>query len=212
MEETRHFLALGDSYTIGEGVAPDEAWPHQLARMLGSRGIPLETQVIAKTGWTTGELLEAFSERSPAHNPALVTLMIGVNDQYRGALIEEFARGVQALLELAARAAAPTRTVVLSIPDWGVTPFADGRDRAAIAAAIDSFNHEAFSAARRAGAGWIDVTALSRRAAEDATLLAADGLHFSPLAHRLIAENVLPDAERILRSTTEGFARQTGSS
>jgi lysophospholipase L1-like esterase len=162
------FLALGDSYTIGEGVTPEERWPNQLR--IG------EPEIIARTGWTTGELSAAIDAASLQSPYDLVTLLIGVNNQYRGRGVEEYRREFAALLRRAIELAGgkPSRVIVVSIPDWGVTPFAAGRDRAAIAREIDSFNAVNRAEAWRAGARYADITPISRQKPE---LVASDGLH-----------------------------------
>ncbi len=188
--------ALGDSYTIGEGVAADQRWPAQLAAALRTGGITVaEPTVIARTGWTAGDLLAAVDRDDPAAGD-LVTLQIGVNDQYRGRGLDAFAPDFAAVLARAlALAGTPDRLIVLSIPDWGATPFAAGRDRAAIAMRIDAFNACARAQAITAGACWIDVTTISREAAHDRTLIAGDGLHPSATMYArwvalLLAEGV----------------------
>lgn len=214
-EPARPYLALGDSYTVGEGVEPSQAWPRVLARLLEDRGHRLgNPTIVARTGWTTDELLEAAVGATCPSNPALVTLMAGVNDQYRGRPIVELKAGFRRLLEIVAERAHSSRLLVLSIPDWGATPFASGRDRGAIAAAVDSFNAEERMLVHAAGARWLDVTSLSRRAAADPALVAADGLHFSSLAHRLVAEAALEPALEILdflEDQPEGFSSGGGS-
>jgi lysophospholipase L1-like esterase len=169
------YLALGDSYTIGESVPPSERYPVQLAKRLHLG----EPQIIAKTGWTTDELNAAIDEAKP-HGPyALVTLLIGVNNQYRGRDAEQYRREFAALLRRAIGFAGGNarHVVVVSIPDWGVMPFAEGRDRAKIAREIDRFNAINREETRRAGAHYADITPVSRRAAGDPSLAAKDGLH-----------------------------------
>jgi lysophospholipase L1-like esterase len=174
------FLALGDSYTIGEGVAESERWPVQLATQLRSDGVALaDPQIIARTGWTTGELQAGIQQAQP-HGPFdLVTLLIGVNNQYRALSPLDYREEFTALLDQAIAFAGgePGRVIVLSIPDWGVTPFAAGRNRAAIGAAIDEFNAINQAVTLCAGAHYVEITALSRQAAVDQTLLADDQLH-----------------------------------
>lgn len=201
---TRTFLALGDSYTIGEGVAASDGWPMQLARVLRAEGLPLaDPRIIARTGWTTGELLAAIDAASPppAADYDLVSLLIGVNDQYRGHA-GSFAAGFEALLARAVSFAAgdPSRVVVVSIPDWGVTPFAinDSRGAAAIGKEIDQLNRRARGFAEAANAAFVDVTSESRRAAGDATLLATDGLHPSGAMYTAWVESIVPAARRAL--------------
>ncbi|PFG75276.1 SGNH/GDSL hydrolase family protein [Tepidiforma thermophila] len=201
-------LALGDSYTIGEAVDPAERWPAQLARRLRSAGFDLaDPVIIATTGWTTAELAAALDAASPAGPFDLVTLLIGVNDQYRGLPCDESYRArLDALILRAVASAAgdPSRVVVLSIPDWGVTPFANGRDRARIAAEIDAFNEVNRAAAAGAGARWLDVTPVSREAARDPGLLAGDGLHPSAAMYARWVELLLPHARAILAPSVSG--------
>jgi len=195
------YLALGDSYTIGEGVAPAERWPEQLAARLRASGVKIDgPEIIARTGWTTDELSAAIAEHRP-HGPfALVSLLIGVNNQYRGRGIEEYRDQFRSLLHVAIALAGrdAKRVVVLSIPDWGVTPFAEGRDRGAIATAIDSFNAVAHDETRRAGARWADVTPASRAAALDSNMVVADGLHPSGAMYARWAALAEPEARAAL--------------
>jgi lysophospholipase L1-like esterase len=202
------FLALGDSYTIGEAVDPAERWPAQLARRLRASGLDLADPVIIATpGWTTAELAAAFDAAPPDGPFELVTLLIGVNDQYRGLPCDRAYRArVDGLLGRAINAAAgdPSRVVVLSIPDWGVTPFAQGRDPARIAAEIEAFNEVNRAAAAAAGARWLDVTGVSREAARDPGLLAGDGLHPSAAMYARWVELLLPAARAILAPSVSG--------
>ncbi len=193
-------LALGDSYTIGEGVAPEAAWPAVVARALRADGIEVtEPTVIAVTGWTTDELDAAITEREADLAPpyALVTLLIGVNDQYRGRPADAFRAPFRALLDRAVGFAGgdPQRVVVVSIPDWGVMPFAADRDGAAIAAEIDAYNAIARDDAEAAGAAFADVTPLSRA---QGALVAPDGLHPSGEAYAGWAERIVPPARAAL--------------
>ena len=177
---TIRYLALGDSYTIGEAVAEAERWPVRLAALLAERGIDVEPPVIiAKTGWTTDELAAGIDEAAPEGPFDLVSLLIGVNNQYRGLEPSDYGVELCVLLHRAVELAGgnPGRVLLVSIPDWGVTPFAEGRDRAAIAAAIDRFNAAAADEASRAWVRFLDITPQSRRAAEDPALMATDGLH-----------------------------------
>ena len=179
------YLALGDSYTIGESVAASERWPVQLTARLRSRGLPIDDPLlIATTGWTTGELSHAIEQANPIGPFDLVTLLIGVNNQYRGRSADEYRKQFHALLQRAIAYAGddPARVVVLSIPDWSVTPFATGMgaeqsslDR--IAGQIDQFNAINRAETERSGAHYLDITPISRRTAQDRSLLATDGLH-----------------------------------
>lgn len=194
-------LALGDSYTIGEGVTAAERWPAQLAARLRVAGVAVaEPQVIARTGWSTRELLAAVARERPEGPFALVTLQIGVNDQFRGGDVDTYRADVMLALDAAVALAGGSaeRVLAVSIPDYGVTPFAAHADRAAIAAAIDRFNAVARAEAGRRGVAWVDVTALSRAAADDRAQVAADGLHPSAAAYARWAEALLPSARTAL--------------
>ena len=191
------YLALGDSYTIGESVTPTECWPVQLAAQLHAHGLALaDPLIIARTGWTTDELLAGI-ERQPSPGPFdLVSLLIGVNNQYRGHSSEKYRTQFQQLLHTAITLAGghPDHVIVLSIPDWGVTPFAAGRQRAAIAAAIDRFNATNRAETLQAGARYVDITPVSRQALHDTTLIASDGLHPSGKMYTKWVDLVLPTA------------------
>lgn len=197
---TLSYLALGDSYTIGEGVNEGDRWPVQLASALRQQGTSIaEPRIIARTGWTTTELLEAIDASGVTGRWDLVTLLAGVNDQYRGYGADRYREAFSSLLDRALGFAKhPGRLIVLSIPDWGVSPFAEGRDRAAIAREIDSFNEIAAALADGVGARFVDITASTRLAATVPGLLVSDGLHPSGESYRMWVEMVLPVAARAL--------------
>lgn len=189
------YLALGDSYTIGEAVSESGRWPVQLAARLAARGAdPGPVRIVARTGWTTDELSAALDDADLDTPYARVSLLIGVNNQYRGRPLAEYEREFAALLERAIGCAGgdPARVFVVSIPDWGVTPFAakSGRDAAAIAREIDAFNAAAAALARGRGVDFIDITDISRQPDPDGTLLAADGLHPSAAQYAQWAERI----------------------
>ena len=188
------YLALGDSYTIGESVPAGERFPHQLARELG---IATPT-IVAKTGWTTDELNSAIDAANPRGPFDLVTLLIGVNNQYRGREAEQYRGEFAALLQRAIGFAGgdASRVIVVSIPDWGVTLFAEGRDRAQIAREIDQYNAVNREEAARAGAHYVDITPISR--GTDPALVAEDGLHPSGKQYRAWVDLILPVARTIL--------------
>ena len=189
------YLALGDSYTIGESVPSAENFPHQLARVLGIG----EPQIIAKTGWTTDELNTAIDAANPQGPYDLVTLLIGVNNQYRGRDAEQYRGEFAALLRRAIGFAGgdASNVVVVSIPDWGVTPFAEGRDRAKIASEIDRYNAINREEALRAGAHYVDITPTSRSGG--ANLVAGDGLHPSAAQYGAWVKLIEPEAREALR-------------
>lgn len=194
------FLALGDSYTIGESVAEAERWPNQLAAALRAEGLSVaDPEIIAKTGWTTDELSSAIDAAAPQGKYDLVTLLIGVNNQYRGRAAEEYRSQLQTLLQRAIAYAGgdAKNVVVVSIPDWGVTPFAASRDRGQIAAAIDAFNTINREEAEHAGARYVDVTAVSRQ--PDPALVAGDQLHPSAKQYTEWMRLILPEARAALR-------------
>jgi lysophospholipase L1-like esterase len=190
----RSFLALGDSYTIGEGVAESERWPMQLAERLRVSGIGIaETRIAARTGWTTEELLAAIEIEGIRGKFSLVTLLAGVNDQYRGLGVATYRSSFDRLLQRALEfTKLPSDLIVLSIPDWSVTPFAAGRDRSAIASEIGAFNGVNRTAATKAGARYLDVTESSRRAADNAALIVADGLHPSATMYSMWVDLLFP--------------------
>jgi lysophospholipase L1-like esterase len=196
------FLALGVSYTIGEGVAPGERWPVQLAtRLRGEGGDIADPQIIATTGWTTDELSAAMDAARFVPAYELVTLLVGVNNQYRGRPLEEYREQFRALLQRAIKLAGDDagHVIVVSIPDWGVTPFAarEGRDVSVVACGIDAFNAAACAEAREAGAQWVDVTTVSR-APGVRTELEDDGLHPSGEQYARWVDVILPAARIVL--------------
>ena len=191
-------LALGDSYTIGEGVAPAERWPEQLAAALAAEGIAVDVEVVARTGWTVADL-DAGIDAADLQGPFdLVTLLIGVNDQYRGGYPDDYHLEFDAVLRRAIEFAEgdPGRVIVVSIPDWGVTPFAAARVEEGVSGVIDAFNRAAREEAVAAGAAWVDVTGISR--SQEPGLLADDDLHPSGEQYRRWAEMILPVARGIL--------------
>jgi len=192
-------LALGDSYTIGESVPASARWPVRLAAMLRARGLAVaEPTIVAKTGWTTDELSAGIDAARPQGQFDLVTLLIGVNNQYRGRPADEYRDQFRALLARAVGFAGgrASRVIVVSIPDWGVTPFAKGRDANQIAREIDVFNAINRAEAAQAGARYVDVTALTRLV--DASLVAEDGLHPSAKAYEQWARVTLDVAVKAL--------------
>jgi len=176
----KRMLALGDSYTIGESVLEKDRWPNQLIDLLNAKGSNFSNpEIIAKTGWTTGELTEAIKESNPQGTFDLVSLLIGVNNQYRGNSLAEYKIEFKDLLNKAVNFADRKKkmVVVVSIPDWGVTPFAVGRDGSKISEEIDFFNAANRVIAEEMGVLYVEITEESRSAATDSSLIAEDGLH-----------------------------------
>lgn len=196
------FLALGDSYTIGESVEEHQRWPVQLVRLLEAEGIhTAELLIVAQTGWTTDELDAGIDAANPQGVYDLVSLLIGVNNQYRGLSQTRYRQEFRALLERAIQFAGgeTAAVVVLSIPDWSVVPFAEGRDRSQISAEINQFNNINQSETVACGCHYVNVTPNSRAAASDPRLIAEDGLHPSGDMYAQWAHLVSPVAVSILR-------------
>jgi lysophospholipase L1-like esterase len=187
------YLALGDSYTIGEGVPVYESFPYQAVQLLRKRGVNIYApEIVAKTGWTTDELQAAINNTKFLPIYDLVTLLIGVNNQYRGKSTEVYAEEFETLLKQAIAFAGndKRRVVVMSIPDWGATPFAEGRDRTKITAEIDAFNALNRKISSKYKVYYIDITPGTRLAAQDPTLVIKDKLHPSGKEYAKWAEKL----------------------
>ncbi len=195
------YLALGDSYTIGDGVEESQRWPNLLAERLHARSYDVEVTIVAQSGWTVQDLMLGMRERALEPPYDLVSLLIGANDQFRGydpdQYRRQFVRALGKAIEYAGGNAG--RVMVVSIPDWGVTPAASGLDRTRIAREIDAFNAINRQEAQRFGALFVDITPLSRQAEQDLSLLSLDGLHPSGSMYALWVEIILPYAEGILQ-------------
>lgn len=180
------YLALGDSYTIGEQVLLSESFPYQTVQLLRKTNFPFfAPEIIAKTGWTTDELQTAIDETIFLEKYDFVSLLVGVNNQYRGRTIEEYESHFTALLQTAIDLAGGDhqRVYVLSIPDWGVTPFAKEKDIEKIAKEIDSFNKVCKEITETAGSQFIDITAQQRMENDNSKMIAVDGLHPSAVEY-----------------------------
>jgi lysophospholipase L1-like esterase len=202
-EIAARFLALGDSYTIGENVDEAERWPVQLVRLLQEGGAPIEQpEIIARTGWTTSELNTAIDAANPQGPYDLVSLLIGVNNQYRGYSQDEYRTEFEALLHRAIGFAGqnPDGVLVLSIPDWGVTPFGVQSGRATISEEIDAFNAINREVSEALGVRYVDVTPESREATADPSLIAGDGLHPSGKMYEAWARLAFDEACASLRN------------
>lgn len=200
---TKHkytYLALGDSYTIGEMVNENERFPVQLSARLNSDSIDIaEPLIIAKTGWTTDELLAAIKEKNVKDTFSIVTLLIGVNNQYRGRDTENYRSELKQLLDIAINYAGGKKenVFVLSIPDWGVTPFAEGKERGKIAAEIDEYNRVKKEECEKLGVKFYDITGISRTI--DPALIASDGLHPSAKMYKMWIDKIYSDIRTILK-------------
>lgn len=199
------YLALGDSYTIGQNVPAAENYPNQVTELLRKQKLEGKAKIIAVTGWTTDNLengikkAEANGELLTSYD--IVTLLIGVNNQYQGQPAADYLPKFEASLKRAISFAGnkATHVIVISIPDWGVTPFAGVRDRNKIAAEIDEYNAINAALAARYGTGYLEVTEWTREAAKDPSLLASDGLHPSGKEYARWAEKLSGMMETILR-------------
>lgn len=198
------YLALGDSYTIGEGVEESGRWPLRLAAALRAEGIPLaDPRIIATTGWTTDELSAAMDAAEPLGEWDVVSLLIGVNNQYRGRDVDDYAGEFANLLQRAIALAGgrADRVLVLAIPDWGVTPFArkELRSPRRIANELDAYNEAARDICASLDVAFVDITGISRDRGGELDMLAADGLHPSAAMYARWAEAALPVARSLLR-------------
>jgi lysophospholipase L1-like esterase len=204
-EETKtgySYLALGDSYTIGESVPSVDNFPNQTVTLLKSSGFDFKTaEIVAKTGWTTDELQNSINNHSFTPPYDIVTLLIGVNNQYRGRSVDNYDPEFENLLKQAIQFAGnkADHVIVLSIPDWSITPFASGRDRDQIAREIDAYNAANKAIAEQYKVQYIDITPWTREAATDLSLLAPDGLHPSAKEYKRWAEKLSDKIKAIIQ-------------
>lgn len=194
-KNTIRYLALGDSYTIGQSVSVSQRWPVQLAAQLQAElpdtiyyiGAP---SIIARTGWTTGNLLQAIASAEDTLMPpySLVSLLIGVNNQYQNRPIDIYRAEFRELLERAISFAGndPSRVIVLSIPDYAYTPFGQGSfNPTLISSQIDQYNAINLGITQEYGVAYFDITPISRRGLDEPWLVASDGLHPSGAMYAL---------------------------
>jgi lysophospholipase L1-like esterase len=199
--DSLRYLALGDSYTIGQSVDPALRYPVQIADSLNERGYLMRApEIIAVTGWTTADLKAGIRAANPQGPYDLVSLLIGVNNQYRGIDISIYRTEFEELIDQSIAFAGNDtgRVIVLSIPDWGVTPFAEGRDSEKIAREIDQYNAINMEITLSKGIVWIDVTGVSRLAENDITLVAGDGLHPSGKMYTEWVRLALPEIVKMV--------------
>jgi len=193
--ETKSWLALGDSYTIGEGVPLHDSYPYQTLQLLRRQGKNFEApEIIAKTGWTTNELLAHIAQIRLRPRYDYVTLLIGVNNQYRGMSESDYASTLSELISLALEKSGnnPQQVTVISIPDWGVTPFAADRKASEISDAIDRFNAINHKQSRDHGLNYVEITEHYRKYGNLPENVVADGLHPSASIYRHWAEQLAP--------------------
>ena len=186
------FLALGDSYTIGESVIEEERWPNQMVDIALNENVMFDQpDIIAKTGWRTEQLIDTLNKINFIKKFDYVSLMIGVNNQYSLKPIETFRLDLIKLLDMSIGYSIKRDNVVLiSIPDWGVTPFAEGYDRNRIKEEIDQFNSVIRDIANTNNILYVDVTEISRRAITEKDLIANDSLHPSGKMYKEWAEKI----------------------
>ncbi len=180
------YLALGDSYTIGEAVLLADSFPYQSVQLLRSKKIEIAApEIIAKTGWTTDELTEGISQQLFLEKYDFVSLLIGVNNQYRGRSVENFEHEFEKLLLKAITFAGniAKHVFVLSIPDWGITTFAKDRDINKIATEINTYNDVCKKVAQKHNCTFLDITTAQRNDGNNPEMVASDGLHPSALEY-----------------------------
>lgn len=204
IKEPVHFLALGDSYTIGQSVSESERWPSQFAFALSYRGISVdEVKIIAQTGWRTDNLKDAINLQQLLNEYNLVSLLIGVNNQFQGRSIQAYAAEFEDLLQTAISLAgnSPEHVFVLSIPDYAFTPYGNGNP--SISSQIDQFNQVNQTIAGKYLVKYIDITPISRQGLTGPELVASDGLHPSGIMYGLWVEEIVKNIEKELSINKE---------
>ena len=196
------YLALGDSYTIGEQVSANENFPHQTVQLLAKQHLDVgEPVIIATTGWTTDELAASIREHNIHETFSFVSLLIGVNNQYRGRTVENYRQELEQLINqsIAFAGGVPERVFVLSIPDWGVTPFAEGRDRAKVAHEIDAYNAAKKEITLAHKCHYIEITESTRQNGQNPAYLVGDGLHPSGKEYAVWAQRLAAGVQQELK-------------
>ena len=200
-DTVKTYLALGDSYTIGQSVPEADRFPNQTVALLRAAHVEIkDPKIIATTGWTTENLINGLKDNPPGNNYSVVSLLIGVNNQYQHRSIDEYKSGFRLLLNRAIEYSGNNKghVFVLSIPDYSVTPFAQGSDTATISREIDLFNAANKSISQELGVNYLDITPISREAATDTGLLAGDGLHPSGKQYKRWADILAPLMKKAL--------------
>ncbi len=192
------YLALGDSYTIGQGVAEEERWPMQLKDSLQLSGLVInDLKIIAKTGWTTTKLIDAIADENPTPYD-LVSLSIGVNNQYQNKPFDLFETELEALLNTALDLTRDSnRVFVVSIPDYGVTPFGTNNSEE-IGEELDQYNEYTAQRCLALGIPYVNITQISRELGSGENALAADNLHPSGFQYSKWVEEILPTVKELL--------------
>ncbi|OAD91395.1 lysophospholipase [Aequorivita soesokkakensis] len=200
---TYKYLALGDSYTIGESVCGDCNYPKQLTDSLNNTlKEKTSVKIIAKTGWTTTDLLSAIATENPSKDYDLVTLLIGVNNQYQNKPFAIYKEEFPKLLDMAIDFAKgkPENVIVISIPDYGFTPFGQKSGKAVtVTKELERYNIYAERIAFEEGVRFENITPITQKGLENPTLVASDGLHPSEVAYRKFVEQLFPFAKSVLK-------------
>ena len=207
---TRYYLALGDSYTVGTSIPFNENYPNQTTALLNNEGFNfLPPTIIATNGWTTIDLISAIAaETNLRSSYDIVTLLIGVNDQYQGATVAQYQKGFTTLLQQAISFAGnkPSHVIVISIPDYSGTPFGKNRNgNTNISAEIDSFNIINKQISASYNVNYVNVTDESRKAFGDNSLLASDGLHYSAAEYAIWSSLIAAVVKNILNNSSPAF-------
>lgn len=197
---SKSFIALGDSYTIGEGVASTETWPSLLTKELNKKGHQISlSKIIAQTGWRTDNLINAIVEENLTKKYDLVSVLIGVNNQFQGKSIEQYKTELRSILNTAVVLSNKGKSgvFVLSIPDYGSTPFGK-LERETIGQEIDEWNFACKSVCAEFEISFYDITHITKMGANDSSLLAKDGLHPSGKMYALWVAEILDEVEELL--------------
>jgi lysophospholipase L1-like esterase len=201
-DTTKRYLALGDSYTIGQNVAENERFPAQTVALLRAQNIAIkDPHYIAVTGWTTANLMAAINSQNPQGLFDAVTLLIGVNDQYQGVDTATYRTRFNQLLNKAVELAGAkaSHVFVLSIPDYSVTPFVQQADEARVRREVDLFNAINKQVTLQNNIAYVDITPSTRQAETNASLIANDGLHPSGLEYKKWAGMLAPLMKQVLQ-------------
>lgn len=203
--ETIRYLALGDSYTIGESVCVTCRFPEQLTKSLKNINLQnnFSLEIIAQTGWTTNNLISAIQSKNTTPQYDLVTLLIGVNNQYQGKSFSLYEKEFPELVAKAIQLAKGDKTnvIVVSIPDYAYTPFGKSYgNQTSISTEIDQYNAFAKSYCESNAILFINITDITRQGLNTPSLVANDGLHPSESAYRLFTDRLLPKAVTILKN------------
>jgi lysophospholipase L1-like esterase len=197
------YLALGDSYTIGTGIDVEENWPMQLSDLLKDNNLTVRnTKIIAANGWTTTDLKEGILYENPDSSYNMVSLLIGVNNQYQGLDIELYKTDFRELLEqsIAFANGDSGKVFVVSIPNYGVTPFGKLRDAEKVTREIASYNEIAKNISAEYGIPFVNITPISEMAEDDRDLLASDDLHPSAKMYGMWVKEIMPTVTQLLQN------------